>query len=121
LGKGKPRGLGVLAPANVVLKLWKPEERYDVLQPIVEKDTAKSHQSFITAFQNWCKQHSGKEFDQLDHIRDFLQLHRWPARQSVRYYPLNFSNYTWLPAEDQDPDEPKSGNRPPAMKLARDL
>ena len=50
---------------------------------------------------------------------DFDRLHTVPDKNSVRYYPINFSDYGWLPRPDINPDEPNAGSYPPALPRAR--
>jgi CRISPR-associated protein (TIGR03986 family) len=121
IGKGKPRGLGSVQFTLNGLDWLEPQRFYGSLEEVNPYKTIKTH-VFVEAFQNWCKGMPPRatDFNQIPHIRDYIQLHTFPDRDSVRYYPANFSNYGWLPNDNAHPDEPK-GSRPTAMKRARDL
>ncbi len=151
LGKGKPRGLGTFEPSEVKISFRNPKEEYGTLLPQpqatvdgemgrdagLEPGAAPAPQAATgadeevrtarEAFEKWCLSKpgapAGKGFREIDHIKDFIKLHTWPEKDSVRYYPLHFSDYSWLPGENMNPDEPKGGirRRPKAMKQARDL
>lgn len=125
LGKGKPRGLGTLKPASIQVSFRHPQVEYQSLLNGSKAPSATDQElaPYRQAFENWCAARAGKPFAELGHIQDFLNLHTWPGAVSVRYYPLHWSDYGWLPEANQSPDEPKGGvqRRPPAMKLARDL
>jgi CRISPR-associated protein (TIGR03986 family) len=122
LGKGKPRGLGSLAIKIGPLALLKPEERYRSLTGATGNDVQEEAvlTRRIEDFKTWCKARSGNvDFDRQDHIEAYKNLHTLPAAPSARYYPLHFRDYSWLPAENSDPDEPKyPATRPRAMKRA---
>jgi len=128
MGKGKPRGLGSMSITISKLSYLKPDDRYTSLNhpktgyDVKEGDGLNSETSTrITDFKTWCAtQNSGQNFDDQNHIKDYKNLHRLPDVPSSRYYPLNFSQYSWLPVENKDPDEPKPGlTRPKAMEQAR--
>ena len=127
LGKGKPRGLGVCS-IEARLTWFKPQEEYASLKTRPERSVAIEDELRLTrrAFANWCEQRARgvgdtRGFELLPHIADFLRLHAHPIDDSVRYYPVNWSQYTWLPEPNKNPDEPKGKRRPPAMKPAREL
>jgi len=67
------------------------------------------------------------DFTQLPHLQDFIKLHTYPQRDSVRYYPVNWSQYTWMPVANKNPGDPESDSgplnkrRPNAMSLAAGL
>ncbi len=122
IGKGKPRGLGSMRFELQALEILEPDRFYGSLEE-TNPFATKAQDTFVAAFKEWCKRKSnGRSFEQIDHIRDYTKLHTWPRQASVRYYPINFSQYGWLPADNMNPDEPsKRRPRPLAMKLARDL
>jgi CRISPR-associated protein (TIGR03986 family) len=125
VGKGKPRGLGSLQVTQLDLRLWNPESDYTSLLVECTAQAARPEdaEGFVAKFKTWVLEQpgqQGKRFDELGHIRDFNRLHAWPGQQRICYYPINFSNYGWLPDQNRNPDEP-SVKRPEAMKRARDL
>ncbi len=128
LGKGKSRGLGA-CDVEAAIRWFRPQERYASLASIPEAPPAADGevQEVYRAFANWCERraresgYSDKEFLALPYIRDFVQIHTWPRQASVRYYPVNWSQYSWTPKENHNPDEPKGKPRPKAMRLTRNL
>jgi len=128
LGKGKPRGMGV-CDVQAKVAWFQPEQQYASLIDIPDSPVASNEEveQARQAFAIWCNLRAsavGQEgpFEKLPHIEDFIKLHTYPANPSVRYYPVNWSQYTWPPEENKNPDEPQHGKlRPPAMKLAHNL
>ena len=116
IGKGKPRGLG-----NVKGKVTKIELDADPRLLLdgtwtTSPSDAKAH---VGKFQAWVKKKAGTEFWQTVYIKSYRQLHHWQGGSQIRYYPINFAQYGWLPGTARgntkgDPD----GQRPPAMKSA---
>lgn len=141
LGQGKPRQMGICRvgegwvargerASRPLLERFQPELRYRSLVAAAAAGDAIDGQACLAAFYTWAAGHAAPAtvpaiegeaaqaaFFALPHIQDFLALQRLPAEDSVRYYPPNFSQYTWLPKEKHDPDEPK-GVRPLAMRMA---
>jgi CRISPR/Cas system CSM-associated protein Csm3 (group 7 of RAMP superfamily) len=127
LGKAKPRGLGVCS-VEAKLIWFRPAEEYASLKTRPPRCVATEDDIKLArrAFANWCEQRAQacgdtKAFESLHHIADFLKLHTYPTDNSVRYYPVNWSQYTWLPKPNRNPDEPLYGQRPDAMKPAREV
>jgi len=119
LGKAKPRGLGTCRVSSLKLFLRSPGlelEYSSLVDRVVPKQASQDEiDAFRRSFANWCEDRAGTpevrpSFLGLPHIRDFRQLHLWPGHDSVRYYPINWSQYS-APV----------GPPPPAMKPARDL
>jgi hypothetical protein len=142
LGHGKPRQMGICRvgcgwaerggrAAKPALQRFQPELRYQSLVAAAAAGEEIDGQRCLAAFYSWAAGHAAPAdvpawdeeaacaaFFALPHIQDFLALQRMPAGESVRYYPPNFSQYTWLPQDRHDPDEPRGGIRPPAMRMA---
>ena len=72
--------------------------------------------SLIQAFASWARKQGGEGI-----LRDFDRLPQVPGKNSIRYYPVNFSDYGWLPKPNVNPDRPGAGVAPPALRRARDL
>ncbi len=118
IGKGKPRGLGSMCLRVSSLNTFDPTVRYRSLSSAPEiLIDEESRRGFVNDFLVWI---GGRTRDD-GHLRDFDQLHRFPEKNSVRYYPVNFSDYGWLPKPNLNPDEPNSGDYPLALTRARDL
>jgi len=120
IGKGKPRGLGSMRADVSSIEFLDPAY-YNSLEGDASPYSAASADDPIAAFKRWCKRQagSGEEFHQLGHIRDYQRLHKYPSSPALRLYPLNFKDYGWLPADNRNPDEPRSGARPKALRRAR--
>jgi len=135
LGKGKPRGLGSFK--ITVTKLLRDDNaaRYSSLtQTKGVHDLTGKAQAIVNVFAAWSAIQAKLDpkstpLSKHPHIQDYIQLHTWPAQNSVRTYPINFNQYSWLPA-DNDPDgeprtvqnrNPSRQNRPLSMKRARNL
>ena len=124
VGKGKPRGLGSTKIGKIAITCFEPAERYESLtQTKGNRDRTGDCAMFVQAFQKWCVKQSGSNLDfaLLPHIQDYDRLHTWPGKGEICYYPINFSQYSWLPNADRNPDEPNDRSRPPAMSRARYL
>lgn len=132
LGKYKPRGLGACQVRIDALCFRNPASEYaSLVGPFPPPETCDSARidRLRGSFRHWClhraKQDGGSEtavFEQMSYIKDFRNLHLFPASPTVRYYPQNWSQYSWLPNENKNPDEPKPPKkRPKAMKQAKDL
>jgi CRISPR-associated protein (TIGR03986 family) len=118
IGKAKPRGLGSLKiTITGVMTETAPEYYKSLMEP--RSQSPAQAKTYVDEFKKWCAKKANRGFETIEHIRDYVALHTLPAQESVRYYPLNFSDYNWLPAANRDPDE-AAGTRPRAMKLARD-
>ena len=128
LGKGKPRGLGVCGVQGRIT-WFKPEQEYASLaaraqRPLAAQDEVEQAR---LSFANWCQAQAhdrgdAAAFEALHHIVDFRKLHTYPETDSVRYYPVNWKQYTWQPKDNANPDEPKDDKpRPTAMRPAREL
>lgn len=124
IGKGKPRGLGSVRFQIDGLDVFQPKAYYGSLEaqspPEAESPYAAGDPAMFTAaFREWCVARAGGKgrFEDLGHVKDFVHLHTWPSQMSVRAYPINFSDYGWLPTPNRNPDEPKE--RPPALPRAR--
>jgi hypothetical protein len=115
IGKGKPRGLGSLQFRVTSLRTFDPFAYYRKLSLAPEE--TPDREALRIAFREWTSGH-GKDDG---HLRDFDSLHRLPSRTSVRYYPVNFSDYGWLPKPNLNPDRPNSGKYPRALSRPRDL
>jgi hypothetical protein len=119
IGKGKPRGLG-----NVKGKVTKIELDADprlLLDGtwITSYSDGKAH---VGKFQAWVKKKVGTEFWQAGYIKSYRHLHHWQGGSQIRYYPINFVDYGWLPGTaigntNGDPEK----QRPTAMKSASSL
>jgi hypothetical protein len=134
LGKAKPRGLGSFRIRVSNLPAWRIADRYSSLTESKGKaDLRGKTANIVAAFRVWCNLKSHRPADApltgSPHLADYIRLHTWPAGNSIRYYPVNFNQYSWLPADDDPRGEPRGAsgrggnpaNRPPAMKRARDL
>ncbi|MEP6715739.1 MAG: hypothetical protein ABJC09_09190 [Terriglobia bacterium] len=127
LGKAKARGLGSFRIRVTRLAAFAPADRYASLAGgTVMRNLLPVMPRLISAFQMWCavnaRMAAGSPLSSHAHIRDFIQLHTWPGSTSFRYYPVNFSQYSWLPNDNDPAGEPKPPRRrPPAMSRARDL
>ena len=127
LGKAKARGLGSFRIKVTKIEAWRIADRYRSLsetrgRAILTEKTA----GIVEAFRTWCAANAQVSVEtslhKHPHIQDFVRLHTWPSGNSVRYYPLNFSQYSWLPADNHVWGEPKAPRtRPPAMRRARDI
>ncbi len=73
----------------------------------------------VEKFQAWVKKMAGFEFWQAGYIKSYRSLHHWQDGSQIRYYPINFADYGWLPgtAVSNTKGDPQ-GQRPPAMKRA---
>jgi CRISPR-associated protein (TIGR03986 family) len=127
LGKGKPRGLGV-CEVEAKITWFKPKEEYASLRSRPSRPVATEEEigQARYAFASWCEARAHAvgqvgPFESLLHISEFIKLHSYPTEDSVRYYPVNWSQYTWLPEPNRNPDEPQGRSRPLAMDTARKL
>lgn len=116
IGKGKPRGLG-----NVKGKVTKIELDADpsLLLDGTWTTSYSDGKAHVEEFQAWVKKNARAEFWQAAYIKSYRHLHHWQGDSQIRYYPINFAEYGWLPGTatrntNGDPD----GQRPPAMKSA---
>jgi CRISPR/Cas system CSM-associated protein Csm3 (group 7 of RAMP superfamily) len=119
IGKGKPRGLG-----NVKCQVTKIELDADprLLLDGTWTTSDCDGKTHVEKFQAWVKKKAGIEFWQADYIKSYCHLHHWRDGSQIRYYPINFAEYGWLPGTAKnntkgDPDR----ERPPAMKRAGSL
>ena len=133
LGKAKSRGLGSFQIRVEKITAHRMADRYATLtetKGLVDLTPKKPH--VLAAFRIWVAAKSRKPPETSlaahPHLRDYIQLHTWPAKNSIRYYPINFNQYSWLPADNDERGEPRGAQRrgdpkarPPAMKRARDL
>ena len=101
----------------------------------LERATSRRRNVLLDQFKGWsvdrCKKQGAQPqpFDQLGYIRDYDRLHTWQKQSSIRYYPVNFNQYNWMPADNDSGGEPRGPARgqagkqfrPPAMKRARDI
>ena len=125
IGKGKPRGLGNVRCNSVEVAVdTSPEGLLDATPGEAARgDTA----GYVAAFQDWVKGKAGgkAEFGEIEHIRSYDHLHWWKeGEQQIRYYPINFKQYGWLPGTDlgNAKGEPDTRDgRPPGMKRAGEL
>ncbi len=114
IGKGKPRGMGSVAVRISGINLVNAAAYYSRLDTSPKQILDDTEQLLlISEFKNFIGNSA--------HLRDFDRLHHFPEDASVRYYPMNFSDYGWLPKPNRNPDAPNSGKYPPAMKQAREL
>jgi hypothetical protein len=130
LGKGKPRGLGV-CEVEVSIRWFNPGSVYASLIDSQERTPATREEigNLRNAFTKWCEKMASPDkpaaehtpLNQLDHIKDFIQLHTWPENNSVRYYPVQFDQYSWPPVPNNNPGNLPLTERPPAMKTAHGL
>lgn len=127
LGKAKPRGLGSFQITIDSIRAERIANRYRSLTttsaPVELRPKAAN---IVAAFRLWCAGQLRKPADTplsaMPHIADFIRLHTWPDRTSIRYYPVNFNQYNWLPADNSAQGEPRPPQkRPPAMQRARDI
>jgi CRISPR-associated protein (TIGR03986 family) len=118
IGKGKPRGLG-----NVKCKVTKIELDADPRLLLDGKWTSadSSSEDHMKEFQAWVKKKAGTEFWQTAYIESYVSLHHWQGGSQIRYYPINFANYGWLPgtAKGNTKGDPERNERPTAMKFAK--
>ena len=136
IGKAKPRGLGSMKIEVSAIEVHLMTQRYASLtKPAGKGDLVSKRKVLLDQFKGWCMARAkGKlpesiPFTQLGHIRDFDKLHTWQKQSSIRYYPVNFNQYNWMPADNDARGEPRgpargqSGRqfRPAAMKRARDI
>ena len=136
IGKAKPRGLGSMKLDVTSIEVHLMTKRYSSLtKPAGKGNLIGKRKALLDQFKGWCmarakgKQAEATPFTQLGHIRDYDRLHTWQQQSSIRYYPVNFNQYNWMPADNDARGEPRgpargqSGKqfRPPAMKRARDL
>ena len=127
LGKAKPRGLGSFQITVTKIEGWAPNERYkDLCAAKGNESWMGKCATFLEYFRAWSaacsRQRGNAPLLEHPHIKDFIKLHTWPASNSIRYYPINFSQYSWLPADKDARGEPKPPRtRPPAMRRARDI
>jgi len=136
LGKAKPRGLGSFRFRVKSVSAWRMADRYSKLTSSKGRvDLTPKSDVIIAAFRDWCaaKARMPREtpLSKHPHIQDFIHLHTWPNQPSFRYYPVNFDQYSWLPADNDATGEPRARTpgersagpqyRPPAMRRARDL
>ena len=119
IGKGKPRGLG-----NVKCRVTKIELDADprLLLDGTWTTSDCDGKTHVEKFQAWVKKKASIEFWQADYIKSYCHLHHWRNGSQIRYYPINFAEYGWLPGTARynskgDPDR----ERPPAMKRAGSL
>ena len=128
IGKGKPRGLGSMKIEIQNLMLCDPQIRYKSFSEIGESILSKEKiDEKIESFKLWCEnqynENNNKEskYDDIEFIKDYKKLHTFPENGTtmVKYYPLNFSDYSWLPEDNSNPDKARNG-RPKAMELAMD-
>lgn len=135
VGKGKPRGLGNFEIKVQSLLIDRNPGLYDSLtaSEAIDNQTEKIP-AVIRVFAAWCAIKAGQDpkttpLAKHPHIADYIKLHTWPDKNSVRNYPINFNQYSWLPADNDAAGEPRSpanrnpsrSNRPPSMRRARDL
>ena len=127
LGKAKARGLGSFRIKVTKIEAWRIADRYRSLSQTMGRAILTDKAAgILAAFRVWCAAHARvpaeTSLHKHPHIQDFVRLHTWPAGNSVRYYPPNFSQYSWLPADNDVLGEPKPPRkRPPAMRRARDI
>ena len=136
IGKAKSRGLGSMRLEVTAINVHMMTKRYDSLtKPAGEGNLAPKKSVLLDQFKGWsvarCKKQGAQPqpFDQLGHIRDYDRLHTWQKQSSIRYYPVNFNQYNWMPADNDSGGEPRGPARgqagkqfrPPAMKRARDI
>jgi CRISPR-associated protein (TIGR03986 family) len=122
IGKGRPRGLGSIRVKIERVSLVNYEERYQTfgaragIKEVSPEDLARWKQTF----GKWQKEKDGEEAI----AQATKNLGTFPGQASVRYYPLNFGQYSWLPNDQpgNTAGEPRpQDGRPPAMKKAADL
>lgn len=127
LGKAKPRGLGSFRIRVSAVSAWRMEDRYRSLTrekgPV---DLTVKKAGILGVFRGWCAARARipatTPLNGHPHIQDFIKLHTWPGSGSVRYYPPNFAQYSWLPGDDSAAGEPRPPRqRPVAMSRARDV
>jgi hypothetical protein len=121
LGKGKPRGLGVCG-VKAKVTWFDPKEEYASLTapPACRTMTPQEFADARRAFAKWCEARANP-FLGLPHIKDFEKLHTFPEADSVRYYPVNWAQYAWIPVANKNPGDPLAAARPFAMKRAHEL
>jgi CRISPR/Cas system CSM-associated protein Csm3 (group 7 of RAMP superfamily) len=124
IGKGKPRGLGnIRCEVASVAVDGSPEQ---LLTGTGVRESPGDKAEYVTKFKAWVMaQARVPAFSQVEHVASYVNLHKWKGGQQIRYYPINFSQYGWLPADSlanpgNTKGEPKE-QRPPAMKLARPM
>ncbi|MEM5787844.1 MAG: TIGR03986 family CRISPR-associated RAMP protein [Syntrophobacteraceae bacterium] len=137
IGKGKPRGLGSVRITITKMERHNPTVRYESLLSKINEQALEGQalqagmKDWIDQFKAWCVKQATKQsdlkeeeveeaFNSLNYIKDFKKLHTFPQEDSVRYYPLNFRDYSWLPAENDTSGDPPGGIRPDTMRLARE-
>jgi hypothetical protein len=119
VGKGKPRGLGNVRCEITGIAIDPSAET--LLDSAPESPSIGDKSTYVADFKKWVEAHDKtKKFEQFEHIRSYVNLHKWKdgARQ-IRYYPINFNQYGWLPDErpGNTKGEPKY-QRPEAMRPA---
>ena len=132
VGKAKPLGLGSVVASVSLEVLAETKDRYGDLSGAVKRTVPRkatqndlSLLGLVDAYKDWARKQLGEEssWDELDFVTDLRRLLELPSEPSVRVYPTRFDQYGWLPKAGDRNGEPTggSGNRPKAMKLARDL
>lgn len=129
IGKFKPRGFGACKVRIDSLCLRSPSDEYSSLTEVEtpRKCSSEDIGEYREAFRKWCLEwahasgDSTEKFEQLDYICDFSKLHKFPEVASVRYYPQNWSQYSWTPRPKRNPGDPDLSERPIAMNRAKDL
>ena len=123
IGKGKPRGFGQRPSlGREHLTIEEPSTYYGRLD---EEQGTADHKAalgdYVDKFKKWTLRKAGQPctevtaFSNLDHIMDYDCLHNWSIA-APRYYPINFSDYSWLPASNNGAGETHS--QPPARNAS---
>ncbi len=120
LGKAKARGLGSARCSVTSISTVNLAARYSSLDLMAGVSSVSGVSQLcsdaIEEFKRWHSTHGG-DSDRI--LRAHEKIHHFSAKVSVNYFPINFSEYGWLPAETpgNTKGEPR-GQRPPAMKVA---
>jgi hypothetical protein len=116
IGKGKPRGLGNVRCKVVALKIDPASEKLlDGNAGMAEGDKS----TYLNEFADWIKRKGGKDLADASFGKSYRKLHDWKGGQQIRYYPINFRQYGWLPDTDPtntDGEPDRRIGRPQAMQ-----
>ena len=118
LGKAKARGLGSVRFSVTGATRINVEARYSSLEEKagIEEISVNEWSAAINDFLAWHR--SKPDSDKV--LQAHAKLHDFPSQRSVRYFPINFKDYGWLPGSDRGntTGEPQGGSsrRPPGMK-----
>ena len=118
LGKAKARGFGSVRFDITSISQIDISTRYQSLDEGAGiKDVTNCKNEFAQEFLNWQSKNSGSEEIRKAH----KALRSFPTQPDVRYHPINFASYGWLPDPRTDNtfgESTPSKPRPKAMTRA---